>query len=85
MIDLVPLFEHRLSKIEDTSIEKRNQESPKRKVRNISLPNLKKKPSNLRDHRLRLKKRKPTVNPKEKMSKEKKESCWDDVFFHYFE
>lgn len=56
------------SKHRETSIEKQQQNpSPpksKHKVRNISLPNLKKKPSNIRDKRMRLKKRKNTHDRK---------------------
>jgi hypothetical protein len=76
----------KISKQRDTSIEKDqpNPSPPKsrHKVRNISLPNLKKKPSNIRDKRMRLKKRKNT-NDKRGEPKEKNEN-WGEVFFHYF-
>lgn len=75
-----------MSKQRETSIEKGEKPTPSKsrhKVRNISLPNLKKKPSNIRDKRMRLKKRKNT-NDKKGEPKDKNEN-WGEVFFHYFE
>lgn len=74
----------KISKNRETSIEKDSRPTPpksRHKVRNISLPNLKKKPSNVRDKRIRLSKRK---NAKKGDPKDKNEN-WGEVFFHYFE
>ncbi len=75
------------SKNKETSIEKREKKSQSKgrsKPRNISLPNLKKKPSkDIKDRRLRFKKRKTNVK-QEEYAKDKHEK-WGDVFFHYFE
>jgi hypothetical protein len=57
----------KMSKHQETSIEKGEKPTPSKsrhKCRNISLPNLKKKPSNIRDKRMRLKKRKNTNDKK---------------------
>lgn len=68
------------SKIKDTSIEK--IEKSKSKPRNISLPNLKKKPSNRDNRRLKMHKRKTKMNG---LCSKYKGEKWGDLFFHYFE
>ena len=69
------------SKIKETSIEKIETEKSKQ-PRNISLPNLKKKPSNRDNRRLKMQKRKTKMHG---LCSKYKPEKWGDLFFHYFE
>jgi hypothetical protein len=80
-LGLAPPLTKKPSKLKETSIERRDRvNSENKRPRNISLPNLKKKPSN-RNRRLKNTKRKTKANGP--YSKEKTEK-WGELFFHYF-
>lgn len=70
------------SKIKEASIEKISRAKSKQS-RNISLPNLKKKPSNRENRRLKMQKRKTKM--KGLLYSKSKGDKWGDLFFHYFE
>lgn len=70
------------SRLKETSIEKgRENKLENQRPRNISLPNLKKKPSN-RNRRMKNGKKKTREN---EMAMNHRGEKWGDLFFHYFE